>query len=837
MKYLLPIVVMGGASMSGCISGASTVSLTDGVIHPSRWPNRAPVFRRDPQVEARIAALLERMSVEEKVGQIIQADIDAATPADAKAYHLGSVLNGGNSAPGRDVRAPAQAWLGLADAFWDASVDASDGRVAIPIFWGTDAVHGHNNIVGATIFPHNIGLGAANSPALLRQIGEVTAKEIRVTGLDWTFAPTLAVARDDRWGRTYESYSEDPEIVAAYAGAMVEGIQGAVGTDGFLGAGHVLATAKHFIGDGGTTRGRDQGDTRVSENELLRIHAAGYPAAISSGVQVVMASFSAFQGRRMHEHKELLTDVLVGRMGFDGFVVGDWNGHGRLPGCSADRCAKAVNAGIDMFMAPSGWKALHRNTVQDVKSGRISQARLNQAVSRVLRVKMRMGLFDAGRPSERPFAGQWDLLNAPAHQALARRAVRESLVLLKNDGGVLPIKRNAKVLVAGHAADDIGLQCGGWTLSWQGTGNATVHFPHGQSVYDALRSVLVSAGGQIQLSEDGTYEDAPDVAIVVFGERPYAEFEGDIDDLDYRPQAALRILQRLKAAGIKTVSVFLSGRPLWVNPELNSSDAFVAAWLPGDQGSGIADVLIAKGDGSVHYDFSGRLSFSWPASPVGDPVNRGDERALFPYGYGLRYADSTDIGPVSESDEIGRTRQREARSILMARGDAGEGWRLALQDATGRRVVTEGQVTSPEGHVVTRPIDDRAQEDARQFTWTGSGSVLLDTVGQPVQRPFGASQAIVLRYRVLGEAVGDTRLAFGCQQAPCPARLDVTSDLDRGRGQGWRTRRISLRCFTDRGLALDKASRSLLVTSTGPLTLEVSSVEVVRDDQALSCGL
>src|SRR5690606_1838279 len=401
--------------------------------------------------------------------------------------------------------------------------------------------------------------------------------------------------------RSYESYSENPEIFPAYAAAMVRGLQGNPGDPDFLRGEHVIATVKHYVGDGGTVDGRDQGDNRASEAELRDIHAAGYPAAISAGVQVVMASFNSWHGEKLHGHKGLLTDVLKERMGFSGFVVGDWNGHGQGEGCSNESCPKAINAGLDLFMAPDSWKALYENTLAQVRSGEIPMERLDDAVRRILLVKLRAGLFEAGRPSSRPLAGRYDLLGAPEHRAVARQAVRESLVLLKNSKGVLPINPKSHVLVAGDGAHNIPKQNGGWTLSWQGTGVTNEHFPNAESIFQGIEAAVKAAGGTVTLSVTGEYTTKPDVAIVVYGEDPYAEFQGDIETLEYKPgdKSDLELLRKLRADNIPVVSVFLSGRPMWVNPELNASDAFVAAWLPGSEGGGIADVLIAKPDGSI----------------------------------------------------------------------------------------------------------------------------------------------------------------------------------------------------------------------------------------------
>ena len=619
-------------------------------VHPQRWPKLHPALARDPQLEARVEQLLSRLTTAQKVGQLIQADIGSITPDDLQHYPLGSILNGGNSSPRDDKLAAPSEWLALADRFYDAAMAASP--IGLPLLWGTDAVHGHNNIAGATIFPHNIGLGAARDPELIRRIGEITALEVRVTGLDWAFSPTVAVARDARWGRTFESYSENPGLVRAYAAAMVEGLQGTPGTPQFLAAAHVLATAKHFLGDGGTEGGRDQGDNPAPESELRAVDAAGYEAAISAGAQTVMVSYSSWQGAKMHGNRGLLTSVLKGRMGFDGLLLGDWNGHAQLPGCTAVRCAVAINAGIDVLMAPDGWRELHDNTLGQVGSGEIPAARLDDAVRRVLRVKLRAHLDTAGRPSSRPFAGHYELLGAAAHRAVARQAVRESLVLLKNHDHLLPLAPPAHVLVAGDAADSIARQSGGWTIDWQGT-EPNQDFPHGETVYAAIARCVRAAGGSATLSPDGEFTARPDVAVVVFGEHPYAEFAGDVATLEYSPgdKHDLALLRRLRAREIPVVAVFLSGRPLWVNAELNASDSFVAAWLPGPEGGGIADVLFRSADGAVRYDFRGRLPFSWPRSPR-PPAGgkRRGEPPLFPYGYGLSYGDDGNLPQLPESD-------------------------------------------------------------------------------------------------------------------------------------------------------------------------------------------
>jgi beta-glucosidase len=636
--------------------GAAAAPAADGdpkeapTVHPQRWPQLHPTLTRDPQLEARVQELLARLTPAQKVGQLIQADIGSITPDDLRHYPLGSILNGGNSSPRDDKLAAPSEWLALADRFYDAATAASS--VGLPLLWGTDAVHGHNNIPGATVFPHNIGLGAARDPELVRRIGEITALEVRVTGLDWAFSPTVAVARDARWGRTYESYAENPGLVREYAAAMVEGLQGVPGTPQFLDAAHVLATPKHFLGDGGTAGGRDEGDNTASESELRDVDAAGYEAAITAGAQTVMVSYSSWRGVKMHGNRALLTGILKGRLGFEGLVLGDWNGHAQLPGCTAVRCAAAINAGIDVLMAPDGWRELHQNMLWQADSGEIPSGRLDDAVRRVLRVKLRAHLDTEGRPSSRPFAGHYELLGAPAHRAVARQAVRESLVLLKNRNHLLPLSPRLHLLVAGDAADSLARQSGGWTIDWQGT-EPNQDFPHGETIYAGIARCVKTAGGSATLSPGGEFTTRPDVAIVVFGEHPYAEFAGDVASLEYSPgdKHDLALLRRLRSQDIPVVVVFLSGRPLWVNAELNAADSFIAAWLPGPEAGGIADVLFRSADGAVRYDFRGRLPFSWPRSPRPPAVDkRSGEPALFPYGYGLSYRDDGQLQQLPEGD-------------------------------------------------------------------------------------------------------------------------------------------------------------------------------------------
>ncbi len=801
------------------------------------WPETSGGMSIDATIEARIDSLMAIMTVEEMVAQTIQGDINSITPGDVREYRLGSVLNGGNSAPRADVRAPAPEWLVLADVFYEASTDTSGGGAAIPLLWGTDSVHGHNNVIGATVFPHNIGLGAARNPDLIREIGAVTALETVVTGQDWTFAPTLAVAQDDRWGRTYESYSEDPAIVAEYARAMVEGIQGALGSETLFASDKVIATAKHYLGDGGTDAGKDQGDNLASEADLRDIHGAGYPPAVEAGVQVVMASFSSWRGEKLHGSTYLLTDVLKDRMGFNGFVVGDWNGHGQVPGCQTTDCAASLNAGVDMFMAPDSWKGLYENTLAQVKAGEISQERLQDAVRRILRVKFRVGLFEKEKPSSRPLAGSFELLGSAEHRAVARQAVRESLVLLKNQGGLLPLRADSRILVAGDGADDIGKQSGGWTLSWQGTGNSKADFPNGESIWDGIKAASDVAGGQAVLSLDGTYDQRPDVAIVVFGENPYAEFQGDIPDLDYQPGSAtdLALLQSFKAAGVPTVAVFLSGRPLWVNPEINASDAFVAAWLPGSEGSGVADVLLRKPDGSIHHDFKGKLSFSWPKTAAQTPLNHQDESydPLFPFGYGLTYADEGNLPMLAE--ESGIAGASGGSGVFFADGQIPQPWTLQGA-AAGETVTVENALTTVGEALTIRAVDRYAQEDARQAAWSGAAEATLSITGEATDftRESNGDMAVSVEYRVDAAPEGPVFFVVECGEG-CGAGRDVTSFFAEATPGEWMRLDIKLSCFATEGADMARLTSPFGIKTAAPFTARFASIRLVSNEGQAVC--
>jgi beta-glucosidase len=640
---ILSLTSCGGGVVKNPQALRSQASVND-ITSDSKmvWPKVFSLIKKDDVMEAEISAIVGNMTLAEKIGQMTQPEIQSITLDDIREYHFGSVLNGGGSWPLKNKMASINDWVNHAELLYQASIDTSKGGQGIPLIWGIDAVHGNNNVLGATLYPHNIALGATHNPELIKAIGAATAVEVAATGIDWAFAPTIAVVRNDRWGRTYEGYSEDPEIVQSYAKKMIEGLQGDASTSKLFSDEHVIATAKHFIGDGGTHNGINEGNNLASEQDLFNIHAQGYYQALEAGAQTVMASYSSWQGLKMHGSEYLLTNVLKEQMGFDGLVISDWDGIAQVPGCRKDHCPQAINSGVDMIMVPTDWKKFIENTINDVESGAISENRINDAVSRILRVKKRAHLFTKASPRKRKLAGNKVQFGSTKHRALARMAVRESIVLLKNKTNLLPLKRKLNVLVVGDGADNISKQSGGWSMTWQGDENKNSDFPGATSIYQGIKKIVTTAGGTANLSVDGTFEGStPDVAIVVYGENPYAETKGDLIQLEYQAgnKSDLALLKKLQALKIPVVSVFLSGRPLWVNKELNASDAFIAAWLPGTEGAGIADVIFKNSEGQIHNDFVGKLSYSWPKSKDQFLLNRFDTQysPLFPYGYGLTY--------------------------------------------------------------------------------------------------------------------------------------------------------------------------------------------------------
>lgn len=847
MKFKLrPIVALSAILViNGCQLSENKVVNAPQSINKSEaditlWPEvQSPLIVNKADQEF-VSELLSIMTVEEKVGQLIQAEINVITPEQAKQYHIGSVLNGGGSLPERNKNATAKDWAVFADKFYLASVDKTNGRAGVPIIWGTDAVHGHNNVKGATIFPHNIGLGAARNADLIKKIGAATAKEVRATGIEWVFAPTLAVARNDKWGRTYESYSEHPDLVASYATQMVLGLQGEPNMAEFLDENHVAATAKHFLADGGTIGGDDQGNAQMSETELVAIHNPGYPKAIEAGVQTVMASFSEFNGVKMHGNKYLLNDVLKQRMNLDGFVVGDWNGHGQVPNCTNDSCAQSVNAGIDLLMAPYDWEMMYKNTLAQVKAGEISQARLNEAVSDILLVKKRLGLFEGKKPSMRLLGGNNELIGAQEHRDIARQAVRESLVLLKNNNQILPLKAKQTILVAGSHANDIAKQSGGWSVSWQGTGNTNSDFPGATSIYQGIAQLAQEQGSRAILSIDGSYEqmleDKPDVAIVVFGEDPYAEGQGDVNTLEFQAgnKKSLALLQSLKAQGVPVVSVFISGRPLWVNPELNASDAFVAAWLPGTEGLGVAQVLFADASTSnLAYDFTGKLSFSWPKLPLQAELNVGDENydPLFAYGYGLTYQDKVTL-KLLEEEVVGLTSD-QPQDIHLYTGRPLEPWHVFIKSPNKDQIFSGAFAKLTDGKVQLTSSDKDVQEDALTFSYQDTWfSSLFFGGGKPLDLTSFIEKGVVsfdIKLDDIKNSALDLIISCG---AGCTSKLRLREWAMSKEGQGWQHLAIPMQCFNQAGADFSKVDKPFSIEAGGKGQLVIANVSYQLDAKA-----
>lgn len=605
------------------------------------------MLTRLKEAHEQASKLVEQMSLAQKIGQMTLVDRSVCTPEDVKNYHLGAVFSAAGSTP--QDNSP-RAWVEMNDAFWRASTDTSDGGLGIPILYGLDAVHGNSNVQGATIFPHNIGLGATHDVDLIEQVAKTTAKEVLACGLDWVFSPVLAVAQDTCWGRSYESFSEDPKLVSHYAKAMVKGLQEQ----------SVIACAKHWVGDGGTNHGIDQGNAEMSEDELNNVHVRPYIDAIEAGVMTVMASFNSWNGEKCHANHYLLTKLLKQRLGFLGFVVSDMQGIDHVADDYYVSVEKSVNAGIDMFMVPKNWKQFIDYTERHVEMGSISASRIDDAVRRILAVKLASGLFDKPQPSQRLYANDASF-GGEAHRELARQAVQKSCVLLKNQNNVIPLSKSKRIFVTGKSANNIGNQCGGFTLEWQGV-SGNHQFPGACSIWQGIQKYAPNA----QLCADGSGKQADpqlhDVAVVIIGETPYAEGAGDIREGDKMLIQAgsqidgqvnllaplgssqalsqlhpedLACIRQIAEKGIPIVVIMLTGRPLVVDFELGLSDAFVVAWLPGSEGQGVADLLFAE------QDFDAKLAFTWPSLKSAEQARKGEvSKPMFKRGYGLRYRSS-----------------------------------------------------------------------------------------------------------------------------------------------------------------------------------------------------
>ena len=765
-----------------------------------------------------IEQLIGGMTIEEKVGQVIQGDLDFISPQDVKKFKIGSVLNGGNTAPNGDKYSSVDDWKRLSKEFYDASPIYKG--IKVPVLWGTDAVHGHNNVIGATLFPHNIGLGASGNVDLMKSIGEAIALEVLSTGVAWTFAPTVAVPQDDRWGRTYEGFSEDPLLVSRLGKAFVLGLQGE--GDMLLDNNHVIATAKHFMGDGGTFEGIDQGNTRISEIGLRELHGYPYFDALDACAQTVMASFNSWNGKKLHGYEELLKDILKKDMQFDGFVVGDWNGHGQVEGCSNAKCAQSFNAGVDMFMVPENWKDLLRNTIRQVKSGEISETRLDEAVRNILRVKSRLGLFNGRVPHE----FKENYLGDPKHIALARQAVRESLVLLKNNKQLLPLNPSQHIGIIGDAAKKISSQTGGWTITWQGRENLNSDFINVNSIYEALEEAVISSGGTIEFSNNGKFNKDPDVVIGIFGEEPYAEMLGDLKDVSFTATDPkfLPLLEAMNAQKIPTVSIFLSGRPLVVNRQLNASDAFIAAWLPGSAVEGIADVIFTN-DNKINYDFVGKLSYSWPKTKDQAVLNFTDSiyDPLFPFGYGLTYASDLEV------ERIQTNRSNSKLDLLnVFLGAASIPGKEFVVTQAGPEFVLEDDYVSANSKVKITRFDYQRQDDAKNIVFMDDQS--LQAFGISAESPVSLSSMKAPFYEIIMRvnSLANPALYFsvGCGNN-CRGSAELPTELM----TDWLTINIPLSCLEKDGLDKTKIQIRGLFLSEEAINFDLSSI-IIKDGKA-----
>ncbi|WP_231734327.1 glycoside hydrolase family 3 protein [Noviluteimonas gilva] len=809
------------------------------------WPRIESPVKTDAVLEARIARILSDMTLAEKIGQMTQPEIKAITPDEVRRYHIGSVLNGGGSWPSMNKHATVTDWLRLADAYHDASM-RSDAKTPIPVIWGTDAVHGHSNVFGATLFPHNIGLGAAHEPALVERIGQATAQATRATGIDWVFAPTLAVAQNVRWGRSYESFSSDPALVRAYAADYIRGFQGDLRGDGT-----VVATAKHYIGDGATDQGHDQGNAVIPLREMINVHGQGYYGALGEGVQTVMASFNSWHDveagvdyGKMHGTHELLTVALKQKMGFDGLLVSDWNGIAQVPGCSNASCPQSINAGMDMVMVPEDWKAFIANTTKQVEAGEIPMSRIDDAVTRILRVKLRAGLFDR-KPSDGRYAGKE---SAVVHRELAREAVRKSLVLLKNENGALPLKPGMRVLVVGPGADDMPRQAGGWSLTWQGTDNTNADYRNADTVLAAMREAL--GADHVTFDARGENVDASkfDAVVAVIGETPYAETNGDIiasETMSHsrRFPADLAAVRAAAATGKPVVTVLLSGRPLYTNDLLNLSNAFVAAWWPGSEGGGITDVLVASKDGKPRFDFQGRLPFSWPGTPCPAPENRPDPKnpPLFARMYGLTYAKPA---PVAHLDESTVTSCGEATSVPVFNTAAAAPFALQVEANGATQAIGASlndtlrfPTAKPAIEVATSQVN--TQQDAKRVTWHAPARVFARSAG-PVNLNNIAFADGALQFDVIVHAAPTSPVVLAMNCGKTCDGVDIAPALSKLAIGTKATLKVPLKCFSQRKVDVGAVVEPFSVSVTAPFSASFTRIAVVagaaRAADAIDCG-
>ncbi len=790
--------------------------------------------------------LVQKMTLEQKVGQVIMPDIDEVTPQDAKKYQLGTFLNGGGKFPNKNKNSSVEDWKELSRDFYNSS-PIVDG-IVIPILWGTDAVHGHNNVIGATIFPHNIGLGSTMNADLIKKIGQAVAREVLSTGIPWTFAPTIAVPQNDLWGRTYEGYSENPELVSLLGEAMILGLQGE--GEEFLDSNHVLATAKHFLGDGGTENGIDQGNTILSEQDLRDIHGEPYFAAISSCIQTVMASFNSWNGEKAHGSKYLLKDILRDQMGFDGLVIGDWNGHGQVPECSKENCPQSFNAGVDIFMAPDEWKPLYKNTLMQVKNGDISMQRLDEAVKNILSVKYLLGMFDGRKPHMYPY----NYIGDASHREIARQAVRESIVLLKNNNNTLPIKNGKHILVIGDSAKRITKQMGGWTITWQGRENNNSEFPNSKSIYDAIKYKTEKNGGTVEFSDTSNYEKKPDLVIFVYGEDPYAEGDGDRKHIFFENQDSMFIkyMKDLHEENIPSVSLFISGRPLIVNKEINLSDSFVQLWLPGTAIEGVTDVIFTDANNEINYDFKGKLSYSWPKYSYQTKLNYGDKDydPLFPYGFGLTYSDDTYMNSIDETETI-----PQKDEITLFLGSAYPSYKevISYYDSDKNEQVYEGISAdiykNERAGLSISKFDYKKQDDAKRIdfgqlntfkTWEiSSGS------NEDLSYMQDGSLELILRSQNLPDKT--LELVIECSKnqeqinmsgtKECYQSFNLSNILKKELTGAWQKITMPLSCLNNKNFEISSITSRAKLTTSGDWVLDIHSIKYLNNKKAETCKL
>ncbi len=811
------------------------------------WPKIKSAVSKDAAMEKKIKDIVASMSLAQKVGQMTQAEIKFVTPEEVKQYYLGSVLNGGGSWPKMNKYATAADWLALSTAYYDASM-STDMKTKVPVIWGIDAIHGNSNVVGATLFPHNIGLGAAHNPQLIGKIAVEVGRSVRATGINWVFAPTVAVGKDARWGRSYESFSEDGKQVRDYAGVYVKGLQGSLKGDA-----NVIATAKHFIGDGGTDVGVDRGVNKSSLSEMINSQAQGYYSAFEAGAQTVMASYNSWHDPvsginygKMHGSKALLTDALKDKMGFDGFVISDWDGIAEVAGCANDSCPQAINAGVDMIMVPDNWKNFIKNTIAQVESGQIPMARIDDAVARILRVKMRAGMFTI-KPADSKFAGKQEAMQA---KDLARQAVRESLVLLKNNQQVLPLARDKKVLVVGKSADSMINQNGGWSITWQGTENIESDY-HGDTLLAGFREALGATNVQYSPTAEGVDVSKFDAVIAVIGETPYAEGFGDIPTAQtirhsQRHPEDFAVLKAVSGKGKPVVTVYVAGRALYTNDLMNLSDAFVAAWLPGTEGKGVADVLFKDAKGKVAHDFKGRLSFSWPnAACLSAPIAKMEANhpeKLFGLGYGLSYAMKANSTHALSALPVDN-RNSCADESRMAINTAKDSTHFPMRATIATRQFTLGKELSDKEMGGAIGVTSKTLANglsARVVTWNGPAKIEA-TAPFATMVPQGVLNNGVLQFvaEVHKAPQGKVTVTMDCGEN-CAASVDVTKLMQGMLNGPARTIKLPLACFTAKGFDPKKIKSGFAMSSTAAFSASLAEIELVagkaKDADAVACS-